>query len=90
MVDGERLLAVLGRVTARLRILDEYAAADPVTLSRDRVRLSDVKYTFQTAIEACIDAALHGWPTKGSAYRHRTAIPSGFSALPGSSVTSWP
>jgi uncharacterized protein YutE (UPF0331/DUF86 family) len=65
MVDGERLLAVLGRVTARLRILDGYAAADPVALSRDRVRLSDVKYTFQTAIEACIDAALHVVASQG-------------------------
>lgn len=59
MVDGERLLAVLGRVTARLRILDDYAGADPADLGGDRVRLGDVKYTFQTAIEACIDAAHH-------------------------------
>ncbi len=59
MVDGERLVAVLGRVTARLRILDTYAAVDPDDLRGDRVRLSDLKYTFQTAIEACIDAAHH-------------------------------
>lgn len=59
MVDAERLLALLARVTARLAVLDEYAAADPEPLLADRVRLGDLKYTFQTAIEACIDAAHH-------------------------------
>jgi uncharacterized protein YutE (UPF0331/DUF86 family) len=59
MVDAERLLAVLGRVTARLRILQEYAEADRASLVSDRVRMGDLKYTFQTALEACIDAAHH-------------------------------
>lgn len=59
MVDAERLLSILARVTARLRILDEYADADRDGLLADRVRLGDLKYTFQTAIEACIDAAQH-------------------------------
>lgn len=59
MVDAERLLALLARVTARLRILDDYAGQDPEALLADRVRLGDLKYTFQTAIEACIDAAHH-------------------------------
>ncbi|HEX6254282.1 MAG TPA: DUF86 domain-containing protein [Euzebyales bacterium] len=59
MVDTERLLALLGRVTARLAILDDYAAQDRDALLADRVRLGDLKYTFQTAIEACIDAAHH-------------------------------
>lgn len=59
MVDGERLLAILGRVTSRLRILDGYADQEPAGLLADRVRLGDLKYTFQTAIEACIDAAQH-------------------------------
>lgn len=59
MVDAERLLAILGRITARLRILEDYAAQDPGGLAADRVRLGDLKYTFQTAVEACIDAAHH-------------------------------
>lgn len=59
MVDEERLLALLARVTARLEVLDGYAATDPEELLADRVRLGDLKYTFQTAIEACIDAAHH-------------------------------
>lgn len=59
MVDAERLVAVLSRVTARLAILDQYAGQDPDVLLGDRVRLGDLKYTFQTAIEACIDAAQH-------------------------------
>jgi uncharacterized protein YutE (UPF0331/DUF86 family) len=59
MVDAERLLSVLGRVTWRLVILDGYAAQDRADLLADRVRLGDLKYTFQTAIEACVDAAQH-------------------------------
>jgi len=59
MVDPERLLSILGRVTARLRILEGYADQGPDELLGDRVRLGDLKYTFQTAIEACIDAAQH-------------------------------
>lgn len=59
MVDVERLLALLARVTSRLAILDGYAVADREPLLADRVRLGDLKYTFQTAIEATIDAAHH-------------------------------
>lgn len=59
MVDAERLLSILGRITARLRILEGYADQDHDELLGDRVRLGDLKYTFQTAIEACIDAAQH-------------------------------
>jgi uncharacterized protein YutE (UPF0331/DUF86 family) len=59
MVDSERLLAVLSRVTARVPILDGYAAQAREDLLADRVRLGDLKYTYQTAIEACIDAAQH-------------------------------
>lgn len=58
MVDAERLVGVLSRVTDRLRILDAYAA-ERDALVDDRVRLGDLKYTFQTAIEACLDAAHH-------------------------------
>lgn len=59
MVDAERLLSLLGRVTSRLAVLDGYAGANRDELLADRVRLGDLEYTFQTAIEACIDAAHH-------------------------------
>jgi uncharacterized protein YutE (UPF0331/DUF86 family) len=59
MVDAERLLAMLARVTARLRVLEQYAAVDAEELLADRVRMGDLKYTYQTCIEACIDAAQH-------------------------------
>lgn len=59
MVDAERLVALLSRVTSRLLVLDGYAAQDRAGLLADRVRLGDLKYTFQTAIESCIDAAQH-------------------------------
>lgn len=59
MVDPERLLAILGRVTARLRILEEYRAVEVDDLLADDVRMGHLKYTFQTALEACIDAAHH-------------------------------
>lgn len=59
MVDADRLLALLGRITARMRILEQYAHQDRDSLLADRVQLGDLKYTFQTAIEACIDAAQH-------------------------------
>ena len=59
MVDRERLVELLARITSRLRILDGYATADRRELLRDRVRMGDLKYTFQTALEACIDCAHH-------------------------------
>jgi uncharacterized protein YutE (UPF0331/DUF86 family) len=59
MVDAERLLSVLGRATARIRVLEEYAGQDRDDLLGDEVRLGHLKYTFQTAIEACLDAAHH-------------------------------
>ncbi|MFA9430748.1 HepT-like ribonuclease domain-containing protein [Egicoccus sp. AB-alg2] len=58
-VDADRQLAVLGRVTARLRVLEEYAQQDADDLLTDDVRLGHLEYTFQTAIEAGIDAAQH-------------------------------
>lgn len=59
MVDPDRLLSLLGRVTARLALLDGYAAAPASELVADRVRMGDLKYTYLTAIEACIDSAQH-------------------------------
>ncbi len=68
MVDTERLLALLGRVTSRLKVLDGYAGSargDVEGLLADEVRLGHLKYTFQTAIEACIDAAQHVVAARG-------------------------
>lgn len=68
MVDVERLLALLGRVTSRLTVLDGYdeaAQAGAEQLLADEVRLGHLKYTFQTAIEACIDAAQHVVAARG-------------------------
>jgi uncharacterized protein YutE (UPF0331/DUF86 family) len=59
MVDAERLLAVLGRATRRLQVLEGYAEQDREVLLADEVRLGHLKYTFQTALEACLDAAHH-------------------------------
>ncbi len=65
MVDQERLLAVLARITERLRILEQYAALEPDQVLGDRRSMGDVKYTFQTALEACIDAAHHVVASEG-------------------------
>jgi hypothetical protein len=43
MVDAERLVAVLGRVTARLTVLERYAAEDAADLLSDEVRLGHLK-----------------------------------------------
>jgi uncharacterized protein YutE (UPF0331/DUF86 family) len=59
MVDAERLLTLFGRVTSRLAVLERYAADPGSALLSDEIRLGHLKYTFQTAIEACIDAAQH-------------------------------
>lgn len=67
MVDADRLLSVVARITDRLRILDEYAAADRHELVTDRVRMGDLKYTFQTALEAAIDGAQHVVASEGLA-----------------------
>lgn len=67
MVDADRLLSIVARMTDRLRILQDYAAADPEELVADRVRMGDLKYTFQTALEAAIDGAQHVIASEGLA-----------------------
>jgi uncharacterized protein YutE (UPF0331/DUF86 family) len=59
MVDPERLLGLLGRITARAAVLEPYADADRGDLMADEVRMGHLKYTFLTALEACLDAAHH-------------------------------
>lgn len=67
MVDADRLLSMVARITDRLRILEGYAAADADELLADRVRMGDLKYTFQSALEAAIDAAHHVVAAEGLA-----------------------
>jgi len=55
-------------VTSGLGVLDGYADAARVgaeELLANEVRLGHLKYTFQTAIEACIDAAQHVVAARG-------------------------
>lgn len=64
MVDAERLARLLRRATediGRLRV----QARDAAALLTDEVRLDHVKYRFVTAIEACLDAAMHILATEG-------------------------
>lgn len=65
MVDEERLTAILARVTERLRTLDAYAARDVEELLANDEAMGNLKYTFQTAIEACTDAAHHVVASEG-------------------------
>lgn len=65
MVDAERLHRLLRRVSDDLTVLGRYAGADRADLLGDDVRLGHVKYTFVTALEACIDAAQHVCASEG-------------------------
>ncbi|WP_298805171.1 type VII toxin-antitoxin system HepT family RNase toxin [uncultured Pseudokineococcus sp.] len=65
MVDETRVLRLLRSVTDDLARLESEADSDDVR-RQDPMWLAGVKYTFVTAIEACIDAAQHicsaeGW-----------------------------
>lgn len=64
MVDAERLARLLRRVTEDVGRLRPHAT-DVQALLADEVRLDHVKYRFVTAIEACIDAAMHVLATEG-------------------------
>ncbi|HUG82988.1 MAG TPA: DUF86 domain-containing protein [Euzebya sp.] len=65
MVDADRLVELLERVTARLRVLDAYAEQPAGALVIDEVRMGHLKYTLQTMLEACIDAAHHVVASEG-------------------------
>lgn len=59
VVDRERLASLVERIIDRVGWLDGYAALDADAVLADRRSMGDLKYTFQTAIEACIDASMH-------------------------------
>ena len=65
MVDEGRILRLLRSVTDDVSVLEREAGADE-SRREDPIWLRGVKYTFVTAIEACVDVAQHicsaeGW-----------------------------
>lgn len=64
MVDEVRVLRLLRSVSDDLAVLRAESAAD-ATRRADPLWLRGVKYTFVTAIEACIDVAHHVCATQG-------------------------
>lgn len=64
MVDEVRILRLLRGVSDDLAILRHEAAADE-TRRADPIWLRGIKYTFVTAIEACIDVAQHICASEG-------------------------
>lgn len=64
MVDEVRVLRLLRAVTDDLAVLRREAGADEVRRA-DPLWLPGVKYTFLTAIEACVDIAQHFGSSEG-------------------------
>jgi uncharacterized protein YutE (UPF0331/DUF86 family) len=64
VIDEVRVLRLLRGITDDLAILRREARADP-SRRADLIWLRGVKYTFVTAIEACIDVAQHLCSTQG-------------------------
>ncbi|MEJ5915379.1 type VII toxin-antitoxin system HepT family RNase toxin [Pseudokineococcus sp. 1T1Z-3] len=64
MVDETRLLRLLRSVTDDVAHLESEASAD-ASRRADPMWLRGVKYTFVTAIEACVDAAQHVCSAEG-------------------------
>ena len=65
VVDEDRVLRLLRSVTDDIAVLEREATADEAR-QEDPIWLRGVKYTFITAIEACMDVAQHicaaeGW-----------------------------
>ncbi|MBA2323797.1 MAG: DUF86 domain-containing protein [Pseudonocardiales bacterium] len=64
MVDEVRVLRLLRSVTDDLAVLGDEAGADQQRRA-DPLWLRGVKYTFVTAIEACVDVAQHICASEG-------------------------
>lgn len=64
MVDPTRLLRLLRTVTDEVAVLGAEREAGPERRS-DRLWLRGLKYSFVSAIEACVDAAQHVCSTNG-------------------------
>jgi uncharacterized protein YutE (UPF0331/DUF86 family) len=64
VVDEVRVLRLLRRVTDDLAVLEVAARSAPEQRA-DPLWLRGVKYTFVTAIEACVDVAQHACSVRG-------------------------
>jgi uncharacterized protein YutE (UPF0331/DUF86 family) len=64
MVDEDRVLRLLRSITDDLSVLRRESDADE-TRREDPIWLRGIKYTFVTAIEACLDVAQHICATEG-------------------------
>jgi hypothetical protein len=64
MVDKDRILRLLRSITDDVAVLRREASADE-SRREDPIWLRGVKYTFVTAIEACVDVAQHICATEG-------------------------
>lgn len=64
MVDRDRVLRLLRSITDDISVLKQESAADD-SRRADPMWLRGVKYTFVTAIEACVDVAQHICATEG-------------------------
>lgn len=64
MVDRDRVLRLLRSITDDISVLKQESGADD-SRREDPMWLRGVKYTFVTAIEACVDVAQHLCATEG-------------------------
>lgn len=64
MVDGDRILRLLRSITDDVSVLKGESGADK-NRRDDPIWLRGIKYTFVTAIEACVDVAQHICATEG-------------------------
>jgi uncharacterized protein YutE (UPF0331/DUF86 family) len=64
VVDQDRVLRLLRSITEDISVLAGEASADE-TRRDDPIWLRGIKYTFVTAIEACLDVAQHICATEG-------------------------
>jgi uncharacterized protein YutE (UPF0331/DUF86 family) len=64
VIDEARVLRLLRAISDDIGVLQREAAADS-TRRADLMWLRGVKYTFVTAIEACVDVAHHLCSTEG-------------------------
>jgi uncharacterized protein YutE (UPF0331/DUF86 family) len=78
VVDEDRVLRLLRSIADDTAVLRQEAGASEER-RLDPIWLRGVKYTFVTAIEACVDVAQHICATEGWGLRPTTVTPSGCS-----------
>jgi uncharacterized protein YutE (UPF0331/DUF86 family) len=72
VVDEGRILRLLRSISDDVSVLQRESGADE-RRREDPIWLRGVKYTFVTAIEACLDVAQHICATEGRGRRRTTA-----------------